>query len=119
MGAVDDYLDGVEDPADRTALARVYAVAREIVPDAEQGTGYRMPALKHRGKVLISAIRAAKHLGVYPFSAAAIAAVAARVEGIDGADTSTGTIRFAPGTPIPDDLIRDLVRFRADEIEAR
>ena len=117
MGAVDEYLESVEDPADRAALARVHEIAREVVPDAEQGTGYRMPALKHRGKVLISAIRAAKHLGVYPFSANAIAAVANLVEGVDGAETSTGTIRFAPGTPIPDDLIRALVRFRADEIE--
>ena len=117
MGAVDEYLDGVTDPADRAALARVYEVAREIVPDAEQGTGYRMPALKHRGKVLISAIRAAKHLGVYPFSAAAVAAVAAQVDGVDGADVSTGAIRFRPGSPIPDDLIRALVSFRAAEIE--
>lgn len=116
MGAVDEYLAGVEDLGDRAALARVYAVAREVVPDAEQGTCYRMPALKYRGKVLISSIRAAKHLGVYPFSASAIAAVAGLVDGVDGAETSTGTIRFAPGTPIPDDLIRALVRFRADDI---
>ncbi len=119
MGAVDEYLAGVEDPADRRALARVYEVALELAPDAVQGTGYRMPALKHLGKVLISAIRAAKHLGVYPFSAAAVAAVAARVEGLDGAETSTGTIRFAPGSEIPDDLIRDLVAFRIAEIEGR
>lgn len=117
MGAVDEYLAGVEDPDDRAALARVYALAREVVPDAEQGTGYRMPALKHRGKVLISAIRAARHLGVYPFSAAAVAAVSAQVADIEGADASTGAIRFRPGTPIPDDLIRALVAFRSAEIE--
>jgi len=119
MGAVDDYLAGVQDPADRRALARVYGIALELAPDAEQGTGYRMPALKHDGKVLISAIRAAKHLGVYPFSADAVAAVAARVQSIDGADASTGAIRFAPGSQIPDELIRDLVAFRLAEIDER
>ncbi|MGB4136387.1 MAG: DUF1801 domain-containing protein [Microbacterium sp.] len=117
MGAVDDYLSTVADDADRVALARVYEIAREIAPEAVQGTGYRMPALKLHGKVLISAIRAARHLGVYPFSAAAVAAVARAVEGVPGADTGTGTIRFAPGTSIPDDLIRDLVRFRVAEID--
>ena len=119
MGAVDDYLAGIEDPQDRRALARIYEIARELAPDAEQGIGYRMPALKHRGKVLISAIRAAKHLGVYPFSADAVAAVAGRVETIEGADSSAGAIRFAPGSEIPDDLIRDLVAFRLEEIDAR
>ena len=101
MGAVDDYLAGIEDARDRAALARVYEIARELVPDADQGIGYRMPALKHDGKVLISAIRAAKHLGVYPFSAGAVAAVAARVATIEGADSSTGAIRSPrePGSP--------------------
>lgn len=119
MGAVDDYLATVSDPADRVALARVYEIARELAPDAEQGTGYRMPALTHDGKVLISAIRAAKHLGVYPFSAAAVAAVAGRVATIPGADASTGALRFAPGSEIPEDLIRDLVSFRLAEIDQR
>ena len=119
MGAVDDYLMGIEDARDRATLARVYEIARELAPDAEQGTGYRMPALKHDGKVLISAIRAAKHLGVYPFSAGAVAAVTARVATIEGADSSTGAIRFAPGTGIPDDLIRDLVAYRLAEIDGR
>ncbi|MGN8025226.1 iron chaperone [Microbacterium sp. 22242] len=119
MGVVDDYLAEVQDPGDRQALARVYQLAQEIVPDAEQGTGYRMPALTHDGKVLISAIRAARHIGIYPFSAAAIAAVAPRVEVIEGAESSAGAIRFAPGASIPDELIRDLVSFRLAEIDGR
>ncbi|MDQ4213545.1 iron chaperone [Microbacterium sp. ASV81] len=117
MGAVDDYLAGVENAADRAALARIYAIAQELAPDAEQGISYRMPALKHGGKALISAIRAAKHIGVYPFSAAAVAAVAARAETVDGAESSTGAIRFALGSAIPEDLIRDLVAFRLAEID--
>ncbi|VXB24500.1 conserved hypothetical protein [Microbacterium sp. 8M] len=119
MGAVDDYLAGVEDDSDRAALARVYAIAQELAPDAEQAISYRMPALKHHGKAVISAIRAAKHLGVYPFSSAAVAAVAGLVEGVDGAEWSTGAIRFAPGSAIPEDLIRELVAFRLAEIDGR
>jgi hypothetical protein len=48
MGTVDDYLDALE-PDDRAAIDRVYALARTEVPDAEQGTGYGMPALVYRG----------------------------------------------------------------------
>ena len=57
-----------------------------------------MPALKLRGKALISAIRTKTHIGVYPFSSAAVAAVAGAVAGIPGVEASTGAIRIDPGT---------------------
>lgn len=66
MGAVDEYLSTVTDEADLASLARIYAIAQDLAPDAEQGTGYRMPALKLRGKALISATRTKTHIGVYP-----------------------------------------------------
>ena len=75
MGTVDDYLDEL-DSDDRDAIERVYAVARGEVPEAEQGKGYGMPALVYRGKPLISVMRAKKHIGIYPFSPAAVSAVA-------------------------------------------
>src|SRR5690349_6373038 len=78
MGTVDDYLTTL-DPDDGGVIERVYAVAREEVPDAEQGTGYGMPALVYRGKPLLSVKRTRKHIGIYPFSADAVAAVAEAV----------------------------------------
>ena len=57
MGTVDDYLAGL-DPADSEQIAGIYAVAREVVPDATQGTGYGMPALLYSGRPLISVRRA-------------------------------------------------------------
>ncbi|WP_243890590.1 DUF1801 domain-containing protein [Cellulomonas dongxiuzhuiae] len=38
-------------------VAHVYDLAREVVPDAQQGTGYGMPGLVHRGKPLLSVMR--------------------------------------------------------------
>ncbi len=77
MGTVDDYLEELV-PADRDAIDRVYAVARREAPDAEQGKGYGMPALVHAGKPLLSVMRAKKHIGIYPFSPDAVAAVRER-----------------------------------------
>ena len=57
MGTVDDYLADL-DPADAAVISHVYAVARQAVPDAEQGIGYGMPALTYRGKALLSVMRA-------------------------------------------------------------
>lgn len=116
MGTVDDLLAGLE-PADRAAVERLYAVAREVVPDAEQGLGYGMPALVYRGKPLISVMRAKKHIGVYPFSPEAVSAVAASLHGHPGIGIDKGTIRFQPEHPLPDDVVRALVLARKEQIE--
>ncbi len=113
MGTVDEYLEAL-DSVDRAAVARVYDIARELVPDAEQGKGYGMPALVYRGKPLISVMRAKKHIGVYPFSPGAVAAVASQLEGFD---LDKGTIRFQPDRPPPDGALRTLVAFRKEQIE--
>lgn len=113
MGTVDEYLESLE-PEDRAAIERVYALAREVVPDAEQGKGYGMPALVHRGKSLISVMRAKKHIGLYPFSPAAITAAAPLLEGFD---RDKGTVRFQPEEPLPDAAIRAMVEARRAQID--
>ncbi len=113
MGTVDDYLAGLE-PADADLVGRIYAVARTVAPQAEQGTSYGMPALLFRGKGLLAVMRARQHIGVYPFSAAAVEAVADRLTGIDHAK---GTIRLPPHQPIDEELIRALVTARLAQID--
>ena len=113
MGTVDDYLAELE-PADRSAIERVYAIAREIVPDAEQGKGYGMPALVYRGKPLLSVMRAKQHIGVYPFSPDAVAVVAPQ---LPEADVAKGTVRFRTDAPLTDDVVRALVSARRDQID--
>lgn len=113
MGSVDDYLTELDQP-DQDAIAHVYDLARELVPEAEQGRGYGMPALVYRGKPLISVMRAKKHIGVYPFSPAAVSAVA---EELPASDVAKGTIRFQPDRPLPDDMVRRLVASRKAQID--
>ena len=113
MGTVDDYLTGLA-PSDAAVVARIYEVARGTVPDTEQGTSYGMPALTYRGKPLLSVMATRKHIGIYPFSAAAVAAVGDRLDGIDHAK---GTIRWPPDHPVDDDLIAALVTARRRQID--
>ena len=68
MGTIDDYLAELDDDTDRAVIDHIYTTAREVVPDAEQGKGYGMPALTYHGKPLLSVMRAEKHIGIYPFS---------------------------------------------------
>lgn len=115
MGTVDDYVADLA-PGDREVIARMYEIAREAVPDAEQGKGYGMPALVLAGKPLLSVMRAKKHIGVYPFSPEAVAAVVPLLEGHPGIGFDKGTIRFQPDHPIPDDVVRALVAARRHQI---
>ncbi|MGW8483329.1 iron chaperone [Microbacterium sp. NPDC055903] len=113
MGTIDDYLAELDDD-DRAVIGRVYAVAAETAGETEQGKSYGMPALIHRGKALISVMRANKHIGLYPFSGRVPERVAPLLAGFEH---GKGTIRFQPDEPIPDDTIRAIVRARMAEID--
>jgi uncharacterized protein YdhG (YjbR/CyaY superfamily) len=115
MSAMDDYLDGLP-PAQKAALARVRAVVEGVAPEAEEGVSYGMPAFRYAGRPLLGVRAAKKHLSVFPFSPAAIEAVRDRLVGFN---LSKGTIRFSPDSPVPDDVLADVVRVRKQEIEAR
>jgi uncharacterized protein YdhG (YjbR/CyaY superfamily) len=114
MSEVDDYFTRLDSDA-RDAFERIRRLAMTIAPDAADGTNYGMATLRHKGKPLLG-FRAAKgHLSVYPFSPHAVDAVRDRLA---IATVSKGTIRFSPATPLPDDVVFDLVRSRMAEIDA-
>ena len=114
MGEVDDYLAGLE-PETAAVLGAVYARALELVPEAEQGKGYGMPALRYRGKPLVSAIATKRHLSLFPFSPAVVEAVAPDLEGYS---LSKGTIRFTVEQPLPEGVVDRVVALRRAEIES-
>jgi uncharacterized protein YdhG (YjbR/CyaY superfamily) len=112
MSDMDDYLDGLA-PDQKAALARVRAIVAEVVPDAEEGKSYGMPAFIFAGRPLLGFRAAQKHLSLFPFSPAAIEAVSDRLAGFD---LAKGTIRFTPDQPVPRTVLADLIRVRQREI---
>ena len=111
--AVDEYL-GTLDAATREALEHIRELAMRMVPEAEQGTSYGMAALKFRNKPLLGFRAAKQHLSIFPFSSDVVEAVREQLG--DEYGLSKGTIRFSVGTPLPDAVVRDVVRRRMDEI---
>ena len=81
----------------------------------QEGKSYGMPALKVAGKPLISVIATKTHLSLFPFSGEIVERVADRLPGFS---LSKGTIRFQVDQPLPDDVIRDIVRARLAQIGA-
>ena len=112
VSAVDDFLDGL-DASKRAAFERIRDLALDIAPEAEQGTSYGMAALRYKHKPLIGFRAATKHLSIFPFSPRVVDAVRDRLTGFE---LSKGTIRFTESTPVPDDVVRDIVRSRMAEI---
>ena len=112
MSVMDNYLDKLA-PEQTAALARVREIVAELVPDAEEGRAYGMPAFIYAGRPLLGFRAAQKHLSIFPFSPAAIEAVSDR---LDGFDLAKGTIRFTPDHPVPQTVLADLIRHREREI---
>jgi uncharacterized protein YdhG (YjbR/CyaY superfamily) len=115
VAAVDEYFENL-DPDTRAAFEHVRRLVLEIVPDAEQGTSYGMAALKYKGKPLLGFAAAKRHLSVFPFSGQVVDEVR---DELSGFELSKGTIRFSADKPLPDDVIRDVVKLRAAEISSR
>ena len=114
MGEVGTYLSTIEG-ADRDALQRVYALAREVVPEAEEGTSYAMAALLYRGKGLIATVRAKKFLSLYPYSGVVIASVLKELRDFE---TTTGSVHYSADHQLPDTIVRRIVEARRAEIDA-
>jgi uncharacterized protein YdhG (YjbR/CyaY superfamily) len=112
MGELNEYLETVSAPG-RAALARVRDLALQECPDAEESRSYGMAALRFRGKPLLGFVAAKAHLSVFPFSPEAVEAVAAELAGFS---LSKGTIRFTADRPLPDSVVRELVRTRMAQI---
>ena len=115
MGDVTDYLATLDGP-EHDAVAHVLDRARALVPDAEEGSSYGMPALRYRGSPLLSVMVTKRHLGLYPFSPAMLDGVADRLGGFR---RTKGSVSFAPDAPLPDDVVDAIVAARVAEIDAR
>ena len=115
MGEVGSYLSTI-DGADHDALERVIAIAREVVPDAQEGTSYAMPALLYRDKGLLATVRTKKFLSLYPYSGAVIASV---LDALSDFETTSGSIHYSADHPLPDAVVRRIVAARRAEIDGK
>jgi uncharacterized protein YdhG (YjbR/CyaY superfamily) len=105
---IDEYLQGLEEPK-RSTLARLREAILEVLPEAEQGMSYGLPAFKVRGKTIAGFAAFKRHLSYLPHSGSVFPELAAELEGYQ---RSSGALRFAVDEPLPPDLVRTLVEVR-------
>jgi uncharacterized protein YdhG (YjbR/CyaY superfamily) len=108
---IDEYLATVSADA-REALEQLRRTIKAVAPRAEECISYSLPAFRLDGRLLVGFGATANHCAFYPMSSNTVAAHEGDLEGYD---TSKGTIRFQPDDPLPDALVRKLVRARIAE----
>ena len=87
----------------------------KTAPKAEETISYGFPAFRLNGKVLACFRGASAHCSYHPMSGRIVAANRAA---LGGYETSTGTVRFPIGAPLPARIVRLLVKARIAEMEA-
>jgi uncharacterized protein YdhG (YjbR/CyaY superfamily) len=109
---IDEYLAALP-AADRAALEAVRATIRSVAPDMEERMSSGAPFFWHEGQRAIGFGAARHHLSLYIMHGAVLATHRAMLEGYD---TSRTVVRFTRACPLPEALVRTLVRARLREI---
>ncbi|HEY5171730.1 MAG TPA: DUF1801 domain-containing protein [Acidimicrobiia bacterium] len=110
---VDDYLAALDEPK-RGTLERLRKTILEIVPEAEQGISYGMPAFRLKGKVVAGFAAFKKHLSYLPHSGSVLPELA---DDLVGYVTSKGALQFSVDEPLPKALVKKLIAVRQRQLE--
>lgn len=106
---VDEYLAEVLFEDARASLTKIRAIIRDEIPEAEEVISYGIPTYKFHG-FIVSFAAFKKHCSFFPGHT-----VADFAEALKGYKTSKGTIQFAHDNPLPESLVRLIVRARLEE----
>ena len=108
---VDAYLADTPEPA-RSTLKHIRAVIKSVVPkETTEVIIYRIPMFKYKG-MLVGYAAFAKHCSLFPTGSGVIEMFAKELKGYK---TSRGTIQFPADKPLPDALVKKIVKQRLKE----
>ncbi|MFZ1469551.1 MAG: DUF1801 domain-containing protein [Paracoccaceae bacterium] len=113
--AVEAYLAHL--PADQqTTLRALRATLTRLLPNHVETLSYAMPGFRQpgaNGKMVVGYAAHARHLGLYPHSGTVIPLI-----DCVPFKTSKSGVLFTPAQPLPDALIKTILRARQAELAA-
>ncbi|KYC45457.1 MAG: hypothetical protein APG12_00126 [Candidatus Methanofastidiosum methylothiophilum] len=92
-------------------LKKIREIIKEVAPCAEEKISYGMPTFVLKGKNLVHFAAYRTHIGFYPTPSG----IEKFKSEISVYEWSKGTVKFPLDEPVPFDLIREIVAFRAIE----
>jgi uncharacterized protein YdhG (YjbR/CyaY superfamily) len=108
IAEIDSYLSGLEQPK-RATLEHLRRTILEVIPDAEQGISYGVPAFRLRGKVVAGFAAFKNHLSYLPHSGSVFPALGPELASYR---TSTGALQFPVDSPLSKSLVERLISVR-------
>ncbi len=109
---VDQYLKTVPEPH-RSTLKKLRQTILKIEPKAKEVISYGMPAYKIDEGIICGFLSAKNHCSYYPFSGSVLKEL---VKETSKYDQSKGTLRFEIDKPLPETLVRKLIRVRKKQL---
>jgi len=89
-------------------LKQLRVIIKDTAPKADESIGYGMPAYKLNGKWLAGFAGYRKHIGFYGMTYLS----SDEKKGLGDYETSKGTIRFPLDEPLPENLIKKILKAR-------
>jgi uncharacterized protein YdhG (YjbR/CyaY superfamily) len=109
---IDEYLRGVDEPKRRT-LQALRRTILEIVPDAEQGISYSVPAFRIRGKVVAGFAAFKDHLSYLPFSGSVLGQLGDELREYT---MTKSALHFPVDRSLPKPIVERLIAVRLAEM---
>jgi uncharacterized protein YdhG (YjbR/CyaY superfamily) len=109
---VDQYLKTVPEPQ-RSNLKKLRQTILKIEPRAKEIISYNMPAYQIDEGIICGFLSAKKHCSYFPFSGSVLKEL---VKETVKYDQSKGTLRFDIGKPLPEALVRKLIKVRKKQL---
>ena len=109
---VDQYLKTVPEPQ-RSNLKKLRQTILKIEPKAKEIISYNMPAYQIDEGIICGFLSAKTHCSFFPFSGSVLKEL---VKETVKYDQSKGTLRFDIGKPLPEALVRKLIKVRKKQL---
>jgi uncharacterized protein YdhG (YjbR/CyaY superfamily) len=111
LKSLDDYINGYP-PEIQQILEEIREAIKSAVPEAKERISYNMLSFRFHGNlVYYGAFK--KHIGFYPASMTVFEKFKDELKIYK--QSGKGTVQFPYGKPIPLNLIKQIVQFRAEE----
>jgi uncharacterized protein YdhG (YjbR/CyaY superfamily) len=112
---IDEYLEDVPEPK-RSTLEALRQTILTVLPEAEQGISYSVPAFRVEGKVVAGFAAFKDHLSYLPFSGGVLRQLGPELKGYS---KTLSALHFEVDQPLPEALVRRLIEVRLNEVRER
>jgi uncharacterized protein YdhG (YjbR/CyaY superfamily) len=110
---VDEYLAALDEPK-RSTLTELRRSILEVIPEADEGISYGMPAFRVDGKVVAGFAAFKNHLSYLPHSGSVFPELR---DDLRAYERSKGALRFDVDDPLPKALVAKLIAVRLSQLQ--